>query len=82
MCGRPPEPGQDVVTLLFVADLDHVLKTVFLLLGPDSLKQSRAVCSQWDEYICDRLWGARYAGLWGYVRHFLAGQAGWRWKTS
>jgi len=50
---------ESFMTKLFEADLDEVLRIIFLNLDPKSLKNSRCVSRQWDSFILHRLWGSR-----------------------
>ena len=47
-------PVPDVMTGLLEAELESLLRHVFLLLDPPSLKACRQVSSQWNSFILDR----------------------------
>ena len=53
------EDAVDIMTALFESGLEDILRTVFLLLEPASLKACRQVNRQWGEFIMARLWGSR-----------------------
>jgi len=42
---------------LFARDMDFPIQSIYLSLDPVSLKNSRLVCTQWDEFIKRRVWG-------------------------
>ena len=44
---------------LFKYDLDEALCTVFFHLDPDSLKQSRCVNWEWNNFIMCRMWNTK-----------------------
>ena len=41
----------DIVAALLEANIEDIPRTIFLLLNPASLKASRGVCHQWDDFI-------------------------------
>ena len=43
--------AMDIVAALLEANIEEVPRTIFLLLDPASLKASRGVCHQWDDFI-------------------------------
>ena len=47
-------PVPDVMTGLLEAGLESLLRQVFLLLDPPSLKACRQVSSRWNSFILDR----------------------------
>ena len=53
------EQQPDIMTALFESGLEDILRTVFLLLEPASLKACRQVNRLWGEFILARLWGSR-----------------------
>jgi len=68
------EEGNDILSKLFEHDLDEILRTIFFFLDPFSLKQSRCVNWQWNNFIMYRMWNSR-AG-----RQKLKKQLESRWK--
>ena len=51
--------GYDLVSRLFTANMDLILRDIFLFLDPGSLKASRCVSHQWNSFILETLWGSR-----------------------
>ena len=47
-------PVPDVMTALLESELESILRQIFLLLDPSSLKAARQVSSQWNSFILDR----------------------------
>ena len=50
----------DIISKAFQWDCDLVLQKVFLYLDPYSLKSSRQVCREWNNFIRNRLWRSPY----------------------
>ena len=48
----------DIISSLFLFDLDEALQKIFLYLDPKSLKSSRQVNKQWNDFIMRRIWGS------------------------
>ena len=46
----------DIVSSLFLFDLDEALQKIFLNLDPKSLKSCRMVNKQWNDFIVSRIW--------------------------
>ena len=46
----------DIVSSLFLIDIDEALQKIFLHLDPKSLKSCRLVNKQWNDFILSRLW--------------------------
>merc|ERR1719466_371928 len=53
-----PAEDEDIVSRLFLHDLDEVLQRLFLCLDPASLRAAKCVCQAWREFISVRVWGA------------------------
>lgn len=53
------EPVCRIIAWMFEQDMDQCLQHVFLDLDPASLKASRMVCRQWNQFILKRVWGAK-----------------------
>ena len=51
----------NIINTLFELDLDEVIQKVFLSLDPIDLKNCKCVCSQWSQFIRNRLWNSRPA---------------------
>ena len=48
----------NIISSLFLFDLDEALQKIFLYLDPKSLKSSRQVNKQWNNFIIRRIWGS------------------------
>ena len=48
--------NSDIISSLFLFDLDEALQKIFLHLDPKSLKSCRLVNKQWNDFILSRLW--------------------------
>jgi len=53
----------DLMGELFYHDLDQPLQRIFLSLDPVSLKASRQVCKDWENFIKRRIWGSQRGSL-------------------
>ena len=53
MCG--------IINKLFELNFDEILQKIFLNLDPLSLKNSKCVCSEWRQFITERLWNSKPA---------------------
>ena len=49
----------DIMKKLFKHDLDEAILKVFFYLDPDSLKQSRCVSWEWNNFIMYRMWNSK-----------------------
>jgi len=49
----------DILNGLFKRDLDEAIRKVFFYLDPDSLKQSRCVSWEWNNFIMYRMWNSK-----------------------
>ena len=67
--------GDDLVSRLFTANMDLILRDIFLFLDPGSLKASRCVSHQWNSFILETLWGSRGG------RRRLEEQLQHRWRS-
>ena len=66
----------DIMNKLFEMDFDEIIQKIFLNLDPLSLKNSKCVCSEWRQFIQQRLWNNRTA------RKHLQKRLIYQWKFS
>ena len=55
---------------------DAVLEKIFLLLEPEELKACRQVCTIWNQFILEKLWGTKFG------RNRIKKKLAKRWRES